>query len=105
MKGWGLNANAIALLRNTFAQFPEIREVRIFGSRAMGNFKPGSDVDLALFGEGKLKCTTRISALLNEELPLPYHFDIVNYAEVTNPDFLTHIDQYGEVIYSRKKLK
>lgn len=102
MSEWGLKTKDIALLRKTFSRFPELHEVRIFGSRAMGNFKPGSDVDLALFGEKQLECTTRISALLNEELPLPYFFDVVDYSQITNPDFLTHIKQYGKVIYSKK---
>lgn len=103
MSSWGLKSSDINLLRETFARFPEIQEVRIFGSRALGNFKPGSDVDLALFGKGNLECATRVSALLNEELPLPYHFDVVDYAQVTNPDFITHIDQVGQIFYSRAK--
>lgn len=102
MNLWGLKAEDVRLLRDTFAKFPDLREVRIFGSRAMGNFKPGSDVDLALFGKGPLECATRISALLNEELPFPYYFDIIDYAEITNPDLLAHIDQYGVKIYQRQ---
>ena len=88
-------------MKNAFAQFPEVREVRIFGSRAMGNFKPGSDVDLALFGKGELACTTRISGILNEELPLPYLFDVVDYHAIQSQDLKKHIDQYGQVIYKR----
>lgn len=102
MSDWGLKTKDIALLRDTFKKFPELSEVRIFGSRAMGNFKPGSDVDLALFGKKPLSCATRISALLNEELPLPYYFDVVDYSEISNPDFLAHIDQYGKLLYSKK---
>ena len=102
MNSWGLNARDVKWLRDTFAQFPEITEVRIFGSRAMGNFKPGSDVDLALFGKGRLECTTRVSGMLNEELPLPYQFDVVDYSAVTNPDLLAHIDQHGQQIYLGK---
>lgn len=99
MSQWGLNEKQLKLIRETFAKFPEIKEVRIFGSRAMGNFKFGSDVDIALYGKSGLECTTRISAILNQELPLPYQFDVVDYSQVTRPEFIQHIDRYGEQIY------
>lgn len=100
MNPWGLKSTHLQLLHKAFAQFPEIREVRIFGSRAMGNFKPGSDVDLALYGDTPLTCTTRVGAMLNEELPLPFRFDVVDYARVENPAFIAHIDQVGQVLYT-----
>ena len=103
MNSWGLKETDIQLFQKTFAQFPEVSEVRIFGSRALGNFKPGSDVDLALFGKGKLACVTRISAILNEELPLPYRFDVVDYAQISRPDFIEHIDSVGQKIYGQLK--
>lgn len=101
MSSSGLKTKDIELLHDTFAKFPEVREVRIFGSRAMGNFKPGSDVDLALFGEKSLECTTRISSILNEELPLPYLFDVIDYDAITNPDLKKHIDEFGKIIYRK----
>lgn len=99
MSPWGLTTRQLTLVRGAFAQFPEIREVRIFGSRAMGNFKPGSDVDLALYGDGPLTCTTRVSALLNEELPLPYRFDLIDYSGIENPELRAHIGQFGQRFY------
>lgn len=71
----------------------------------MGNFKPGSDVDLALYGDGFLRCTTRVSTLLNQELPLPYHFDVVDYAAIERPDFRQHIDVVGQCVYRRQSAK
>ena len=100
----GLKKGDIHHMKNTFVQFPEVEEVRIFGSRAMGNFKPGSDVDLALFGKKPLKCTTRISGILNEELPLPYFFDVMDYDSITNPDLKKHINEYGKIIYQKSKV-
>jgi len=102
MSLWGLKKLDIEGIHKIFSQFSEVKEVRIFGSRAMGNFKPGSDVDLALFGDGSLECTTRIRAKLNEDLPLPYFFDVVDYTQVTNPDFRDHINHFGQIFYTRK---
>jgi predicted nucleotidyltransferase len=96
---WGLKEETVRKLREVFSRFPEITEVRIFGSRALGNFKPGSDVDLALYGKGPLRCATRVSTLLNQELPLPYHFDVVDYAFVERPEFREHIDRVSQPIY------
>lgn len=101
MNSWGLKPAEVASLRTTFAQFSEIIEAKIFGSRAMGNFKTGSDVDIALYGLGPLVCTTRVSAILNQELPLPYHFDIIDYASITNPALVSHIEEFGQSCYRK----
>ena len=101
MTRWGLKEETIQKIRDVFSQFPEIKEVRIFGSRALGNYKAGSDVDLALYGDGPLSCTVRVSALLNQELPLPYHFDMVDYTTVKMPEFLEHINQVSQLIYKK----
>lgn len=104
MSRWGLSEKQLSMMRETFSRFPEIREVRIFGSRAAGNYKPGSDVDLALYGDSKLSCTARVSAVLNEELPLPYFFDVVDYAAVERPEFRKHIEEVGQSIYRQGNL-
>ncbi|OGQ23186.1 MAG: hypothetical protein A3I05_02830 [Deltaproteobacteria bacterium RIFCSPLOWO2_02_FULL_44_10] len=102
MTPWGLKPSHLEMLRKTFAEFPEVREVRIFGSRAIGNFKPGSDVDLALYGDGSLVCTTRVSTILNQELPLPYHFDVVDAVTIERPEFRKHIEEVGQILYQRQ---
>lgn len=101
---FGLSDETLALIQKTCAEFPDLAQVIIFGSRAMGNFKPGSDVDLALIGtNGALAPTTRttLSAKLNEELPLPYRFDIIDTAEITHEPLREHIKQYGRVLWQR----
>lgn len=98
---WGLTTRHLQLIAETLAQFPEVLEARIFGSRALGTFKPGSDVDLVLYGQGPLACATRISRILNEDLPLPHRFDVCDYATISDPDMKAHIDQFGQVLYRR----
>ena len=49
---FGLSDIVIDDLKGVFKQYPNIEEVRIFGSRAKGNYSEGSDIDLALIGEG-----------------------------------------------------
>jgi predicted nucleotidyltransferase len=84
--------------------FPEIEQVVLFGSRAKGNHKPGSDVDLAIKGATVTYDTAvKLAEMLNEEKPLPYFFDIIHYEAVADPQFVQHIDRVGIVLYSKQQ--
>lgn len=98
---FGLPDSELALIRAACREFPEIAEVIVFGSRAMGNFKPGSDVDLAVKGPVDSTIAQRFSARLNEHLPLPYRFDVVGYATIEHAALRQHIEQHGKVLYRR----
>lgn len=83
---------------------PNIEELVLFGSRAMGNYKPGSDVDLAVKGENINRSSIRrLSECLNEDLPLPYFFDVLDYNTIENEALKIHIDIFGVVIYQKNK--
>jgi predicted nucleotidyltransferase len=100
---YGLQQRDINSIIKASEELPEIEEVVLFGSRAIGNFKKASDIDLAIKGIAVNDITVkRLSARLNEELPLPYFFDVVNYESITNPDLVEHIDRIGTVIYRKK---
>lgn len=73
----------------------------LFGSRAKGNFKEGSDIDLALIGEDlNLSILSKIDHSF-DELNLPYTFDIVIFDRIDNPDLVEHIKRAGIVIYEK----
>lgn len=95
----GLSEKELGEITLIFKKFPEIQEAILFGSRAMGTFKPGSDVDIALRGRVTLQVVARIKALLEEESSLPYLFDIVDYHTIETPAFKEHIDKHGQSIY------
>lgn len=96
---FGLQPGEIDLIINILKSEPAVEEARIFGSRAMGNFKNGSDVDIALKGPTlNLEKITRLSFLLNEESVLPYKFDLVNYNSIRNTELTSHINRVGLVI-------
>jgi predicted nucleotidyltransferase len=99
---YGLRDRDLALIIESITTFPEIKEVVLFGSRAKGVQKTGSDVDLAIKGRGVTHETVvRLSAALNEDKPLPYFFDVVHYEGIKEPRLTEHIDRVGIVIYSR----
>lgn len=88
-------------MTTAFMQYPEIEEVILFGSRARGNYKSGSDVDLAIKGKKVThSIISAISFILNEEYTLPYYFDVIQYKKITEPKLVEHIDRVGKVIYS-----
>jgi len=103
MKVYGLSEQDINEILKAFGLFPQIDQAVLFGSRAKGNYKSGSDVDIALKGEGiEHSCVAGLSSILNEESSLPYYFDIVHFEQITEPELVQHIERVGKVIYVRK---
>ncbi len=100
---YGLTDQDLTQMRAAMAQFPEIAEVILFGSRAKGNYKPGSDVDLAIKGDNVSHATVyRLADLLNEEYPFPYFFDVIDYNSIEEPDLTDHINRVGIAIFPRE---
>lgn len=99
---FGLKNQDLERICKIFNQFPEIDSVIVFGSRSMGNFKKGSDIDLTLIGNIDSSTLNRVKFLLNEEIPLPYFFDVVIYKEIESKELKDHIDRHGTTIYQKK---
>ncbi len=100
----GLPDKKVTQIHEVLAQYPEVEKVVLYGSRAMGNYKPGSDVDLTLLGaEVTSKILSQIQDTLEDGL-LPYTFDISILAQITQADLLDHIRRVGVVFYEKKPL-
>lgn len=98
---FGLRWETIKKINFVFQTFDEIDAAVLYGSRAKGNFKPGSDIDLALKGERlDLHLLNKISLAL-DDLLLPYTFDISIYHQISNPDLIDHIIRVGKIFYAR----
>lgn len=82
-------------------QYTAVKQALLFGGRAKGNYKSGSDVDIALKGSQLTQYTiAAIADFLNEETLMPYHFDVLNYHSIDNPQLVTHIDRVGVLLYA-----
>jgi predicted nucleotidyltransferase len=100
----GLTDGTVAQIHEVLAQFPEVGKAVLYGSRAKGNYKPGSDVDLTLVGAA---VTSKILGQIRDELDdglLPYTFDLSILAQITQADLLDHIRRVGVVFYEKKPL-
>ena len=97
---YGLTSDDIEEIKQIFAKFPTVEEVVIFGSRAKGTHRPGSDVDLALKEKIDRSTVAQISDLLNEESTMPYTFDLVVYDTIVSQNLKEHITRVGAVLYS-----
>ncbi len=77
----------------------------MYGSRAMGNYKPASDIDFVLKGNKlNIKILHNLSWTL-DDLLLPYTFDLSIYNQIKNKDLIKHIEQIGKTFYIKPSLK
>lgn len=95
---FGLPKKILIMMQSIFQQHPEITRVQIFGSRAIGNYRPHSDIDLVISGNINDALLANIASAL-EELPVPYLFDIKNDVNITHQGLREHIRQFGKNVY------
>lgn len=98
---FGLQEITIKRINDVFAKHPQVELVILYGSRAKGNYKNGSDIDLTLHGK-----SLSHQILLNilgemDELPLPYKIDISIFDTIDNPDLIEHIQRIGKSFYKK----
>lgn len=98
----GLKKSDLEYIVSKIKQLNEIKKAVIFGSRAKGNFKPGSDIDIAIYGDNiTFDTVSKLHSILDEQGPLPYFIDIVDYTHSGYKELKNHIDRVGTVIYKK----
>lgn len=98
---FGLPPATLEKLRSVFARHPAIETVVLYGSRAKGNYRPGSDIDLTLKG-GEISFAEFLQIEDQiDNLMLPYTVDLSQYQQLGNADLIEHIDRVGIEIYAR----
>lgn len=101
---FGLTDRDMRTLEDIFGKHPDIQTVVIFGSRAKGNYKYGSDIDLAVMNQGITDMHIRSIQSEFEDSSLPYFVDLINYHNLTHSDLKNHIDRVGIPIYRKRIL-
>lgn len=99
MLEFGLSQTTTSTIRRILAEVPVLEKAVIYGSRAKGNYRPGSDIDLTLFGSGlNLDMLGQIAARLDES-PIPYQVDLSLFDQIENAGLREHIARFGRVFY------
>jgi len=101
---FGLKETTIEKICGVFAKHPQVEKAVLYGSRAKGNYKNGSDIDLTLCGGQDLTLNVmyKIATEL-DDLLLPYTIDLSIFGQLTDPDFIEHIQRVGLVFHERKQ--
>ena len=99
---FGLSPTTLEKLNNVFAQHDAIDSVLIYGSRAKGNFRAGSDIDLTIKGDEIPFAEFMQIEDQIDDLMLPYTIDLSQYRQLENADLIAHIDRIGVAIYNKK---
>ena len=98
---YGLPANTVLAIQGVLEGFPQVEKAVLYGSRAKGNHKPGSDIDLTLFGA---ELTDRLSSQIYwalDDLLLPYKIDLSLFSELRHAALIDHIRRVGIPLYER----
>jgi uncharacterized protein len=100
----GLNDKTVETIHHILAHFPQVETALIYGSRAKGTYKPGSDIDLTLTGPD---LTPQLLHQIQSDLDdtsLPYRFDISILSALTNPQLIDHIRRVGIPLYQKNSV-
>ena len=102
---FGLPPATLAKLGSVFSRHAAIESVLIYGSRAKGNYRPGSDIDLTIKGhEIPFAEFLQIEEQI-DDLLLPYTVDLSQYHQIANAELVDHIDRVGLEIYARNGMR
>jgi predicted nucleotidyltransferase len=100
---YGLSERSMNTLNALFRQYAGIQKVILYGSRAMGNYRNGSDIDIVLEVDKSLFSDKELSRLNDDfyESDLPYFVDCSIYADLQNQDLKEHITRVGQALYTK----
>jgi len=98
---FGLPSVAVGKIRGVFASHPEVEKALLYGSRAKGNYKTGSDIDLTMYGVDLNQSI--LLKILDEldDLLLPWMIDLSIFRQIDNVSLREHIERVGVVFYER----
>lgn len=100
---FGLEIATIKAIQKVLEKYPEVEKAILYGSRAKGNYRVGSDIDLTLIGQNlNLSILQKIENDL-DDLFLPYKIDLSLYHHIHNENLLEHIDRVGKVFYEKNR--
>jgi uncharacterized protein len=99
---FGLKETTIQKICAVFACYPQVEKAVLYGSRAKGSHKTGSDIDLTLHGGGDMVLPVLYKIMEEiDNLLLPYTFDLSIFNLISDPDVIGHIERVGVTLYDK----
>lgn len=99
---YGLPPAVVPKISAVLARFPQVDSATLYGSRAKGSYKSGSDIDLTLHGGADLTLNVVYRILNNlDDLLLPYTIDLSIFHDIGDPDVVAHIRRVGVLFYQK----
>jgi predicted nucleotidyltransferase len=96
---FGLRDDVVASVVKILKQYHEVEDAVVYGSRAIGNFKPNSDIDIALKGQNINLATLASVSNKLDDLLLPIVFDLSVFNSLDNAQLIDHIKRVGISLY------
>jgi predicted nucleotidyltransferase len=98
---YGLSDGTIQKIHAVLKDYPQVDQAILYGSRAKGSYKNGSDIDLTLRGE-RLTLNVLYKILTDlDDLLLPYTIDLSILNDISDPDMIEHIQRVGVSFYEK----
>ncbi|WP_250657374.1 nucleotidyltransferase domain-containing protein [Alkalimarinus coralli] len=98
---YGLSEETVNKITSVLARYPEISTAVIYGSRAKGTYRPASDIDITLIGDGLTHDILLSIEIALDDLLLPYKIDLSLHSQIENVDLLGHIERVGIPIINK----
>lgn len=101
---FGLKETITQKIRSVLSHYPQVEKAILYGSRAKGNYKNGSDIDLTLRGGADLTFDVLLKIMGElDDLLLPYTIDLSIYRMISDPEVIEHIQRVGIVFYDKRE--
>lgn len=101
---YGLQQSTIEKICAVLSRYPQVEKAILYGSRAKGNYKNGSDIDLTLRGGADLSLNVIYKILDDlDDLLLPYTIDLSVFNDIRDPDVIEHIQRAGVTFYDKSE--
>ncbi|TFH86671.1 nucleotidyltransferase domain-containing protein [Billgrantia azerbaijanica] len=97
----GLDSDSVDAIRRVLGESPAVEAAILYGSRAKGTYRPGSDIDLTLIGDTLTHADLLDIELALDDLLLPWKIDLSLHHALANEALLEHIARVGVTLYRR----
>jgi predicted nucleotidyltransferase len=98
---FGLPDETIETLQTSFQKYDGLQEVILYGSRAKGNYRNGSDIDITLCTDERFTDDDLLHLMRDfDDSNMPYFVDVSIYNTLVNPLLKEHIRRVGKTLWT-----